>query len=302
MTRALVLGGGGVTGVAWELGVITALAEAGVHVADADLVVGTSAGAAVAAQITSGAPLEVFVQMQLGPQSSEVAVELDLDAMIEIFSVLADESIEPDQRRAKVGSIALAAETISPLRRREIVAARLPDDHHGEWPEQHVIITAVDAHTGELTLLDRHGDVPLIDAITASCAVPGIWPPSEYGGRRFIDGGVRTPTNADLATGHDLVLVLSPLAQAMTRDLDAEEVPRLEASGASVVVLRVDADAQVAMGANPLDPAMRAPAFEAGARQGEAAAPDLGWLWNDEGTDESADNDGDGTEDFIEQL
>ena len=55
---ALVLGGGGITGIAWEIGVLAGLAEAGVDLTGADLVVGTSAGSVVGAQITSGAPLE----------------------------------------------------------------------------------------------------------------------------------------------------------------------------------------------------------------------------------------------------
>lgn len=278
MSRALVLGGGGVTGVAWELGVLSALLDAGIDVVGADLIVGTSAGAAVAAQIT-GAPFEALVTAQLAPETKELAVELDLDALIAIFSLLNDDDLDPDERRAQVGKIALDTDTIEPAARREIIAARLPAGHDGEWPDQAVVITAVDAHTGEFVPIDRTSGIPLVDAVAASCAVPGVWPPSEHGGRRFVDGGVRTSTNADLATGHDIVLILSPLDRNMTRDLDRREVPVLEESGSTVAVLRADTEALQAMGPNPLDPAMRAPAFAAGRRQGEAAADDVGWLW-----------------------
>jgi len=278
MSRALVLGGGGVTGIAWELGVIAALAASGVDLGTADLIIGTSAGATVAAQITSGVPLDELVAMQLSDETTERSVDLNFEALIEIFSVLADESIEPAQRRAKVGAIALATATITPDDRRAIVAARLP---RSEWPDQPLLITAVDATTGEFVPITATLGMPLIDAVTASCAVPGIWPPSAYGDRRFVDGGVRTGTNADLAEGHDTVLVLTPMDPDMTRPLDRREVPALEAAGSVVAVLRADEDALAAMGVNPLDPAMRRPAFEAGHRQGEVAAEDIVWLWDE---------------------
>jgi NTE family protein len=278
MSRALVLGGGGVTGIAWELGVIAALREVDVDVAQADLIVGTSAGATVGAQITSGAALDDLIAVQLSDETTEIAVDLDLDldALIEIFSVLADESIEPDARRAKVGAVALATDTITPEARRAIVAARLPE---AEWPDQRLIITAVDATSGAFVPITRDTGMPLIDAVTASCAVPGIWPPAAYDGRRFLDGGVRSSTNADLAEGLDTVLVLTPMDAEMTRPLDRHEVPDLEASGSAVAILRADEDALTAIGPNPLDPARRRAAYEAGRRQGEAASDDIGWVW-----------------------
>ncbi len=279
MSRALVLGGGGVTGIAWELGVIAALRDAGVDLARADLIVGTSAGATVAAQITSGAPMTDLVGMQLSDESAERSVELDMDALIEIFSVLVDDSMEPDARRAKVGAVALATETITPEERRSVVATRLPST---AWPEQPLLITAVDAATGELVPFTRASGIPLVDAVTASCAVPGVWPPARIDGRRFIDGGVRTSTNADLAAGHDTVLVLTPVDAEMTRPLDRSEVPTLEEAGTAVAILRADHEALAAMGPNPLDPAMRRPAYEAGHRQGMAAAEDIAWLWEPE--------------------
>jgi len=291
MSRALVLGGGGVTGIAWELGVVAALLEAGVELAAAELIVGTSAGATVAAQITSGAPLDDLIAMQLSATTAERAVDLDMDALIEIFSVLVDESLEPDARRAKVGEVALATATITPDERRAIVASRLPSS---EWPAQPLIITAVDAETGAFVEITSASSIPLVDAVTASCAVPGIWPPSELDGRRFIDGGVRTSTNADLATGHDTVLVLTPMDADMTRPLDRSEVPALEDAGSAVAILRADEDALAAMGPNPLDPAMRGPAFDAGRRQGSAAAEDIAWLWEDASTDDPDDGGWDG--------
>jgi NTE family protein len=278
VSRALVLGGGGVTGIAWELGVLSALVDGGFDLALADVVIGTSAGAAVGAQITSGTAMTDLVAAQLTPasESKEVAADLDLELMAEVFGVLWDESLEPDARRAKVGAQAKAAATITVEARREIIAARLPVP---TWPSTALVVTAVDCDTGELTTFDSSSGVDLVDAVAASCAVPAVWPPTPIGDHVYMDGGVRSSTNADLAEGAGIVLVLAPMPAAMTTDLDAVEIGVLEAGGSTVAVLRVDDDAQAAMGANPLDPAMRAPALEAGQRQGKLAAADLAEIW-----------------------
>ena len=67
------LGGGGITGIAWELGLLAGLAEGGVRLGEADLVVGTSAGSVVGAQLLSGAPVEELYASQLRPPSGEIA-------------------------------------------------------------------------------------------------------------------------------------------------------------------------------------------------------------------------------------
>ncbi len=92
--------------------------------------------------------------------------------------------------------------------RRAVVAARLP---RLEWPDRPMIVVAVDAHTGELVAFDRHSGVELADAVTASTALPGLVPTVNINGTRYIDGGVRSPDNADLASGYANVVVLSPL-------------------------------------------------------------------------------------------
>lgn len=272
--RALVLGGGGVTGIAWELGVVAGLADAGVDVLRADLVVGTSAGATVAAQITTG-PLAPLVDAQLAEATTEIAAVLDLDLLIEIFLLLEDRSSSNDERRAQVGARALAADTVPEHVRREVIAARLP--HHG-WPDQAVLLTAVDAHSGAFRTFDASSGVDLVDAVAASCAVPAVWPPVTIGDRRYVDGGVRSSTNADLAAGHDVVVVLTPMAETMTPGFD-RELDRLRADGCEVVVVRADDEAQERMGDNPLDPARRAPAVREGRRQGAAAAASVSGAW-----------------------
>jgi NTE family protein len=281
MGRALVLGGGGVTGIAWEIGVLAGLHEHGVDVRVADRTIGTSAGAAVAAQVTSGATFDELVARQRTPasESKEIAAELDLEVLASIFAVLFDAELEPDERRARVGAAALAAPTVPEAVRLEAIAARLPNP---DWPDpeaHHVVLTAVDAGSGAFVTFDASADVALVDAVAASCAVPGVWPPVSIGGRRFIDGGVRSATNADLVAGEDHVLLLTPMNPALVPG-QADELAALRASGSDVVVIQADVDALAAMGDNPLDPAFRSAAVDSGLRQGRAAADGLAAVWN----------------------
>lgn len=277
--RAVVLGGGGVTGIAWELGVVAALAAAGIDLDAADLLVGTSAGATVAAQISTGTPIDQLVASQLtAPEDSlELAVELDFDTLAAIFTPLFDDALEPEARRAQVGALAVAADTVPEATRREIIEARLPDH---DWPDRPMLLTAVDARTGAFTTFDRGSGVGLVDAVAASCAVPGVWPAVSIDGRRYVDGGIRSSTNADLADGHDLIVVLTPMGAPMTPQLD-DEITRLEQGESTVVLIRADDEALEAMGPNPLDPTMRAVALAAGRRQGAAVAEDLLPLWSE---------------------
>jgi NTE family protein len=166
--------------------------------------------------------------------------------------------------------------------RRAVIAARLPSH---DWPTRPIVLTAVDAHSGAFTTFDASSGVPLVDAVAASCAVPGIWPPVTIAGRRYIDGGVRSSTSCDLASGHRHVLVLTPMPAAMTLGLETE-VDRLRAEGSTVVVLVADGEALARIGPNPLDPSRRAPALEEGRRQGAAAAATVRALWH---ADASAD-------------
>lgn len=279
MTKALVLGGGGLAGIGWELGVLQGWADEGVGVGDVGLVVGTSAGATVAAQLTSDVPLAALYERQHEPveSSAERAMELDLVTLTEIFTELAGVASDADRTAVlvRVGALALAAETPSESERLDIVRSRLPSL---DWPAGRVLLTAVDVHTGEFVTFDRSSGVALLDAVAASCAVPGVWPPVTIGDRRFMDGGARSPTSADLAVGCDRVLVLAPMG-AVGPVID-EEMARLEADGAAVLVVRPDADATAAFGPNPLDPACRAPSAAAGRRQGAATADEVRAFWS----------------------
>jgi NTE family protein len=273
--KALVLGGGGLAGIAWATGVLTGLAEHGIDVTDADVIIGTSAGSAVAAQLGRSWSLAELFERQVDPASANrELVPYGLD-MAKLWEDLLETRVgvsDPTEQRRRVGTLALQNETVPESQRREVVAGRLPEH---TWPERDLRITAVNARTGEPVVFDRTSGVDLVDAVSASCAVPGVWPPVTIGTERFIDGGVRTMVNADLAEGYARILIVAPLPAP---PLD-EEVEQLR-TASRVELIVPDENALGAFGDNPLDPATRKPSAEAGLAQGREAAAAVAALWN----------------------
>jgi NTE family protein len=292
--RALVLGGGGSAGNAWEIGVIAGLFDAGLDVTEADLIIGTSAGSTAAAQLTSAAqPGELLAnilaaapQPRTGPAGSEDGRARDRPAAdhMERTSAIIGAAEDAADMRRRMGAAALETDAApgSSVRtqRRATVAARLPSQH---WPQRPMLIVAVDAHTGEPVVFDRHSGVDLVDAVTASCAGPGV-PPHSIGDKRYIDGGYRSNENADLAAGYERVLVLSPLGGRSRAPLDwgihlAAQVDELRARGSRVETILPDSNSRNAFGVNLMDPSTRPPAARAGYNQGRALAGQLTEFW-----------------------
>jgi NTE family protein len=290
--RALVLGGGGAAGNAWEIGVIAGLFDAGLDVTEADLTVGTSAGATVAAQITGATPAELFAAILAAapvlPPTGRVASEPGRpaarptsDHLERTDRIIAAAQDAPDMRR-RMGAAALELDAASDgsgqSRWRAITAARLPSQR---WPDQAVLITAVDAHTGEPVTFDRRSGVDLVDAIAASTSSGA---PYRIGDNRYIDGGYRRNENADLAAGYARVLVLSPFGGRSRHPLEwgmqlAAQVAELREGGSRVETIVPDDSAEHLFGANALDPSLRAPAARAGYAQGMVVAQRLAQLW-----------------------
>ena len=193
------MGGGGVVGTAWMTGLVSGLRRAGVDLAEADVIVGTSAGSIVGTMLATGQDFDA--DAPAGPSDQgDSAPRADRGRMTEAFAVLADPSLEPADARRRVGRIALAAETIT--EQAHIAGISTLITAH-EWPDRELLITAVDVQTGELKVWDRTGDAPLRTAIASSCALPGLFPPITVNGRRYMDGGIGSGTNADLAKGTD---------------------------------------------------------------------------------------------------
>lgn len=273
--KALVLAGGGITGIGWELGVLIGLAELGLDLSDADVVIGTSAGSVVGAQLTSGVPLKELYAEQLREATGEIAAKLGPAFLFKF--VLASVLPGGDQKaRARLGKLALAANTVPESERRAVIDQRLPQH---EWPDRQLLITAVEATTGEFSVFDRDSGVPLVDAVAASCAVPMVWPPMTIDGHRYIDGGARSGANADLATGCGRVVVLTPMTTALRRSGRISE--QLATLGPKVhsAVVSPDEDARKAMGRNVLDPAFRAASAKAGRAQAAAVRDRVAVVW-----------------------
>lgn len=298
---ALVLGGGGAAGNAWEIGIIAGLANAGLDLADvADVVIGTSAGATAAVQLRSGMPPAELLASVLSPpvrsagqnrtgQNGERPPSLPMATVFERMRAIGAAATSAADLQRAMGAFGLESDSLletGAQQRRAIVAARLPSH---KWPDKPTIIVALDAYTGELAAFDRDSGVDLVDAVTASTALPGLVPTVSINGSRYIDGGVRSADNADLASGYANVVVLSPLGgrdrtapqagqfEGLRRPPEwgtdlASQVDRLRKQGSHVEVITPDSGSRAATGTNQMDPATRTPAARAGFDQGKQEA------------------------------
>jgi NTE family protein len=275
--RALVLGAGGEAGIAWEVGLLAGLAERGTDLTAADLVVGTSAGAGVAARINSGVSLAMLYEKQLVPADGEIVARMGPRTIARFLWAVGPARRNPVRARIRLGRMAVRARTGPAAARRAVVEARLGTH---DWPAGHLLITAVDADTGELVTFDSGSGADLVDAVGASCAVPGVWPPVTINGRRLMDGGMRSPANADLAAGYDRVAVVAPITQGL-RPMPSvlDQVAELSGSCRAIALVAPDAAAVAAFGRNLLDPRSRAPSARAGHAQAAAVVADVTAVW-----------------------
>jgi NTE family protein len=279
LRTALVLGGGGITGIAWELGVLAGLAEAGVDLSDADLVVGTSAGSVVGALLRSGADLEELYERQLEPVAGQERVaRLSRGTLVRYGVAMLLARRDDTEFRRRLGTFARAAadrgRTPSEEERRATIAARLPS---AEWSERPLVVTAVDTGSGAFTTFTRASGVDLVAAVGASCAVPGVYPPVTIEGRRYMDGGMRSPANADLAAGAERLVVLAPLPRGagLMSSVDAQVTGLVS----RVAVVSPDQASLTAIGKNVLDPAARAGSARAGRAQAAGVAARVAEVW-----------------------
>ena len=295
MTRALVLGGGGPVGIAWESGLIAGMAQAGVDLGKADFIVGTSAGSFVGARLAMGAEAAKIADPILAEAERAASAPraegrerrpADLTFLMQKMAEAQGSLRNPVEVRAEIGEWALAAETMS---EDDFIAsfgrsfASLPE---GYWPERGYACTAVDAETGAFQLWTKDSGVGVTRAVASSCSVPGVYPPVTIAGRRYIDGGMRSGTNADVATGHELVVLVvvrlaaaaGPAAERIAARLD-DEVRTLRDGGAEVLVIGPDEASQAAFGPNLMDFRRRPDAVRAGLAQGAEAAQRLREVW-----------------------
>jgi NTE family protein len=244
--------------------------------AESDVLVGTSAGSAVAAQLTSGHTLDELFGRQVAESSAEIDSGVDVETITELFLTALGEPYEDTldrtrQQMQRIGAVALATETVPAPVRRDVIARRLLSH---EWPDSELRLTAIDVETGELTVFDRDSGVDLIDAVAASCAVPGAWPPVTIAGRHYMDGGVASSVNLVAAADCATAVVLVPSGVDAPSPFGAGPAAEVSAFPGAAFAVFADADSLAAFGPNALDPGCRIPSALAGREQGrrEAAA------------------------------
>jgi NTE family protein len=274
--RALVLAGGGVAGIAWEIGILRGIADASPATADelrkSDVLVGTSAGATVAAQLISGLRIDALFDRQIEASTTELNPSVGIEEITELFLTALTKPGSKAEKLQRIGSVALSTETVSEVVRRQVIERRLPEH---DWPQRILRISAIDTATGELVTFDRNTGVNLVDAVAASCAVPGVWPPVTIGDHRYMDGGVGSTINLELAADCDVVVALLPQGRTSPSLFGAGAVEEVDNfSGSAFGVFADDASLE-AFGRNPLDPACRSPSARAGREQGRRVASEV---------------------------
>jgi len=302
-TRALVLGGGGPVGIAWETGLAVGLARRGVDLARADRIVGTSAGSVVGAQLAAGLDLveraeRVYLQP---PGEGGSAVDRALSAEVDpqvgarlMHLIEALGGLGPAGPPDADGEPAMVE-----LGRRAVEAAVGPQesflalfaefaDH--DWPERFAC-TAVDTDSGRFTVWERSSGIPLDRGVASSCSVPFVYPPITIGDGRFMDGGMRSALNADLGAGYDAVVVVSVMADLppgvelpmAVRETSARtaHLEALRSSGSAVeLVMPSDELVEISgMGLHLMDASRGPAAYAAGLRQADVEADRLSALW-----------------------
>jgi NTE family protein len=288
LRRAFVFGGGGVLGFAWAVGALTALKrEREIEASSADLVLGTSAGAVVAALLSCGVDIDSIRRHQLGmplPEDPPISWNYEsgtggaLPPRPSLFpgspklvwgGIRRPSSVSPIV--ALTGLLPRGRGSLAPIHHMldSVVAESIGDRR---WPERQAWIVTTDYTTGRRVVFGRPSEpaAALADAVCASCAIPAWYEPVVIDGRRYIDGGARSNTSLDLLIGEDYdeIFVLAPMAavvtdsprsptvmmerrirRAITKGIthDAEQLTR---AGAAVTLLTPGPEDLASMGSN----------------------------------------------------
>ncbi|MTE14461.1 patatin-like phospholipase family protein [Nocardia aurantiaca] len=270
--------GGGVPGSAWMAGLAAELRRRGIDLGSADTIVGTSAGAVVGAALITGRDLYSFADDPRPPGSTQPPSVVKPELLATAFSVLFDRTLDRDTARRKLGRMAMAEQPAQPAHIEPMEWLVGGND----WPDHRLRIVVVDAASGQREVWDSGSGVPLATAVTASRSFPGAFPPVVVGDRYYIDGGVWSPTNADLAADADLVLIVEPLAHRVPPEhvrtelatTVADTVVRFGPDGATIDVFKAFATDPDVLASWPV-------AFQMGVRQADELAQQLiraGWL------------------------
>jgi NTE family protein len=275
MNTALVLGGGGPIGIAWEAGLLLGLRDRGLDLAKADRIVGTSAGAIVGTHLALLGSVEELYAAQATPLDDRIKPP-DMLPLMAAFAKAKLFSRSVDAERRSLGKSALSANVPDEQAWLDAIASFLPRENDAtvtNWPERELLLTAIDVETGELLTWTQDSGVPLPLAVASSCAVPCVYPLVHISGRVYMDGGMGSPTNAAFGSGYDLVIIADPLARIMGRQSPMlKEKADLLNQGSQVVTFGFDDAIVDLIGMNLMDASKRGQVAELARDQGQRAA------------------------------
>jgi len=281
--RALVLGGGGPLGRAWEVGMLKGFKDAGVDLTLADLLVGTSAGGILGTPILAGQAVDSVYNSYLAPQSSAAPAGpppydpvYAQQAVQPVTSVSSAADLTP-ALRVEVGRRALAASKVISEDAQLKAAATLLGDVRN-WPSRPLKLAAADISDGTIRFLDQGSGATIEQAVAATSANPVQGKtPITIGGRRYIDGSVGG-TNVDGAAGYGAIVALLPPA-LLQAQIAKQQVEALRAKGEKIIGLEPDADSLAAMGPDRFDLSRSRSVAEAAVRQAGSVAAEVRDLW-----------------------
>jgi NTE family protein len=282
--RALVLGGGGVIGVAWESGIAAGMADAGVDLREFDMFVGTSAGAIVGAQLAAGFLPHVPRPRSVPPPPPGPAVDrssLDLTVLGGVFKLWGTMTHADAAIAKQIGQLtaSLPREAQHGWADRIVYGMGLEG-----WPERPLFVSAVDTTTGERRVFDRSSGSDINAVVIASSAVPGMFPPIEIEGRLYMDGQVHSSTNADvlLPFKPEQVLIAMPTNRVTgsgigphAENMLERELAALRDAGCAISLRMPQPEDSEKLGTNLMDPRKVASAFMLGIETGKAWAKEL---------------------------
>lgn len=278
------LGGGGVVGVAWESGLAAGMLERGIDLREVDVVVGTSAGAIVGAQLASGFLPHVPRERTVPPPPDGPAVDrnsLDLMLLGSVFKLWGAMERTTPERAAAIGKLTASMPRDAQKGWHERIAYGVGIE---DWPERPLLVNVVDTQSGQRRTIDRSSGLDVNMVITASSAVPGMFPPVELEGRLYMDGQVHSSTNADVLLPHapEQVWIAMPTNKVTGQGIGPhaenmleQEVAALRAAGCRVSVRMPQQEDSERLGKNLMDGRRAGDAFALGVEAGREWADEL---------------------------
>jgi NTE family protein len=245
--KALVLGGGGITGIAWESGVLAGLIDSGILVNHADKILGSSAGSYVGSILANGQNMKTYYEQLANNRDNADNAQLDPS----LFELWREAFVQGKTDEQVIGKylgdiINKSPSTVSFEERERSVRKRIGNV---DWTPQ-LEITAINAKTGTLESFNETSGISLIEAVMASGAVPGIWPHVDMLGASWIDGGMISSTNARLMANYKDIIILAPLDQKQGLVPSVYEDVETLKTNSNVTLITPDQDSRNIIGTN----------------------------------------------------